>query len=117
MEDWQIDFEWLRIRHFIQDRFRKNELPDLNAILFIIGIQELGQVRAKFSKEEKQDLLHIAVCRLLSEEGYYEFDGIDASGWPHWTQVRSFPIKGAKAQAEYLKKKVINYFGHLFEEE
>lgn len=117
MEEWEVDFSWLKIRHFIKDKFNKQELPDLNAILFLIGLQELGQLQSKFTKEEKQDLLHIAACRLLSEDGYYEFEGIDASGWPHWKQVKTFPIQGVKEQGEYLKKKVINYFAIFFEEE
>ena len=80
METWESDFAWLRIRHLIKDRFGKESLPDLNAILFLIGIQELGRWKAQFTKEEKQDLMHIAVCRLLSYEGYYEFVGRDADG-------------------------------------
>ncbi|MBK9043076.1 MAG: hypothetical protein IPN97_07710 [Saprospiraceae bacterium] len=75
MEAWELEFEYLRIRHFIKDKFGKTELPDLNTILLLIGIQELGKVSTtKFTKEEKTDLLHIATCRLLSQDGYYEFE-------------------------------------------
>ena len=66
MEDWQLDFEWLRVQHFVKNALGRKDLPDLNSILFLIGIQELGRVQTRFSKEEKQDLMHIAVCRLLS---------------------------------------------------
>lgn len=117
MEDWQLDFEWLRVRHFIKEKFQKAELPDLNAILFLIGVQELGKLQTKFTKEEKQDLMHIAVCRLLSEDGYYEFEGMDTSGWPHWKPVKTFNLKGVKPQSIYLKEKVIHYFTPFFEEE
>ena len=117
MEDWEIDFYWLQVRHYIKDKFSKDSLPDLDAILFLIGIQELGHLKKKYSKEEKQDLMHIAVCRLLSDDGYFEFEGLDESGWPHWRQIKAFDHKGVKVQAEYLKKKVINYFASIFEEE
>lgn len=117
MEPWELDFNWLRVRHFIKNKFRKNELPDLNAILFLIGVQELGQLQSKFSKEEKQDLMHIAVCRLLSEDGYFEFEGMDSGGWPHWRQIKAFSTDGVKAQSAYLKEKVINYFATFLEEE
>lgn len=110
METWELEFEWLRIRHWLKDRFKRDSLPDLNAVLFLIGIQELGFVKAGFSKEEKQDLMHIAVCRLLSDEGYYEFAGRDADGWPHWRALRHLQVKGLKEQEELLIQKAIEYF-------
>lgn len=110
MEDWEKDFEWLRIRHLIKDRFNKATLPDLNAILFLIGVQELGRWQQNFTKEEKQDLMHIAVCRLMSIDGYYQFAGRDADGWPHWEMLKPFPQKGVKTQEAFLKEKVIQYF-------
>ncbi|MEZ4981262.1 MAG: hypothetical protein R2769_06670 [Saprospiraceae bacterium] len=78
MDAWELDFEWLQVRHKIKDLFNKDALPDLNAILFVIGIQEYGHLKDTYTKEEKQDLMHIAICRLLSEDGYYSFEGIDA---------------------------------------
>ena len=116
MEDWQFDFEWVRIQHLVKDRFDRDSLPDLNAILFLIGIQELGRWKTAFTKEEKQDLMHIAVCRLLSYDGFYTFAGRDADGWPHWKVVKPFTQKGAKEQAQLLKEKSIQYFNELEEE-
>lgn len=116
MEAWEEDFEWLRIRHLVKDRFGKSTLPDLNAMLFLIGIQELGRWQEAFTKEEKQDLMHIAVCRLLSYEGYYEFVGRDADGWPHWQNLKPFATKGVKAQELILKENIIRYFKELEEE-
>ncbi len=113
MEDWEIDFEWLKVRHYVQDLFQKETLPDLNAVLFLIGIQELGRWQATFSKEEKQDLMHIAVCKLLSYDGYYEFVGRDADGWPHWKIMRPSSIKGVEDQELMLKKYAIRYFKEL----
>ena len=61
------------------ERFGKK--PDLESVLFLIGIQELGDIRKKFSKEQKQDLMHIAVCTVFSTSGYYELSGADEDGW------------------------------------
>jgi hypothetical protein len=87
MEDWQIDFEWARVLHIVQKAMGRETAPDLNIVLILVGIQELGQYKKGFSKEEKQDLMHIAVCTLLSYDGYYEFVGRDDDGWPHFKQV------------------------------
>ena len=110
MEDWELDFEWLHVQHLVKDSMNKENLPDLNAILFLIGIQELGRVKDKFTKEEKQDLMHIAICTLLSEDGYYEFVGRDADGWPHFKSLVPVQTEGVKAQEQLLKRKVIDYF-------
>lgn len=123
MKTWEFDFEWLRVRHIVKRAFGKEGLPDLNAILFLIGIQELGRWEGQFTKEEKQDLMHIAVCRLLSYEGYYAFAGRDADGWPHYERRRAVPSEGVKAQEALLKTLAIRYFKELelenggFEEE
>lgn len=110
MENWELDFEWLRVRHVVKDALDRPELPDLNAILFLIGIQELGRWQKAFTKEEKQDLMHIAVCKLLSFQGYYRFVGRDQDGWPHWEQDRQIPATGVKAQERLLKEMSILYF-------
>lgn len=110
MEDWEIDFEWLKLRHLIKDRFNRTGLPDLQAILFLIGIQELGQIREKYTKEEKQDLMHIAVCSLLESEGFFEFEGRDEEGWPHFKSLKAVVTKGVDAQEVLLKRKIIQYF-------
>lgn len=115
MEDWQLDFEWLKVKHQVKDAMGKKELPDLQTILFLIGIQELGYWDAEksFTKEEKQDLMHVAVCTLLEPDGYYEFVGRDQDGWPHWKELQSFDKQGVKEQSVYLKQKVIQYFKNL----
>jgi len=113
MEDWELDFEWLKVRHFVQDLFKRDSLPDLNGILFLIGIQELGRWQQAFTKEEKQDLMHIAVCKLLSYDGHYEFVGRDADGWPHWQMLKPAGIKGVEEQEAMLKRHTIRYFKEL----
>lgn len=113
---WESDFEWLQLRHRIKDRFKRDQLPDLNALLFLIGIQELGRWQARFSKEEKQDLMHIAICRLLSSEGFYRFAGRDADGWPHYERNQLLPPLNLKEQEELLKRNILHYFRELEEE-
>ncbi len=113
MEEWEFDFEWLKVRHFVKDSMDRDTLPDLNGILFLVGIQELGRWQGQFTKEEKQDLMHIAVCRLLSYDGYYEFAGRDADGWPHWKPSKLLSVKGVQEQEKLLKIKAIQYFKEM----
>lgn len=86
------------------------EEPDLQVVLFLIGVQELGKGPLKFSKDEKQDLMHIAVCRLLSTFGYYELIGHDQDGWPHWELTKKLPPLSLKEQDLLLKQAAVEYF-------
>jgi len=118
MEAWELDFEWLRTRHMVKDRFGTSSIPDLQTILFLIGIQEVGEFRAEFTKEEKQDLIHVAVCTLLEPIGYFSFTGRDHEGWPHWEETKKFTVKGVDAQERLLKEQIIQFLqGAITEEE
>jgi hypothetical protein len=117
MEQWEFDFKWLRVRHYVKECFNKEVLPDLNAILFVIGLQELGFWAKKITKEDKEALMHIAVCSLLSNRGYYEFEGRDADGWPHWKVAKRIDITGVKGQERILQEEIIDYFSQTEEEE
>jgi hypothetical protein len=83
---------------------------DLNAVLFLIGVQELGKGHQFFSKEQKQDLMHIAICKVLSYSGIYELEGTDQDGWPHWKLVQQLPFVNTIEQEKLLKAHVIEYF-------
>jgi hypothetical protein len=113
MEDWEQDFAYQRIRHLVQARFNRPALPDLNALLFLIGVQELGRWRSDFTKEEKRDLMHVAVCRLLSVDGHYRFEGRDDEGWPHYALTSKIPPADLAGQEHLLKHKIIAYFEAL----
>jgi len=89
----------------------------MDAMLFLIGVQEFGRWRTDFSKEEKQDLMHIAVCRLLAQDGHYEFIGRDDEGWPHYELVSKIPPADLRAQEALLKSRIVDYFEELEETE
>lgn len=111
-EHKDIDAAFLKVRQRVYRQFKKN--PDVNALLFLIGIRELGALPSRrFSKEQKQDLMHIATCRLLSEDGYFELEGLDQDGWPHWKAVKPLPKMDVDQQEYLLKKHIIRYFDRL----
>ena len=108
-----IDAGFIKVKQRIYRQFKKN--PDLDALLYLIGLRELGLLKKRFTKEQKQDLMHIAVCRLLSEEGYFELEGLDQDGWPHWKAVKPMPKMEINSQEYLLKKHIIRYFAELKE--
>ncbi|MFN8289209.1 MAG: hypothetical protein U0U70_03010 [Chitinophagaceae bacterium] len=99
---------WWALEARLAERFGKK--PDMEAILFLIGIQELGEVRDKFTKEQKQDLMHVAICTLLAPGGYYEMESVDEDGWPHYRQLKPMPEMSAVEQENFLKDHVLLYF-------
>ena len=107
----QLKERWETLTAKLADQF--GEPPDLQTIIFLIGVQELGKGPHKFSKDEKQDIMHIATCRLLSEYGYYELEGSDQDGWPHWKQLKPLPPLSVKEQDILLKQAVLQYFDQL----
>ena len=90
--------------------FSENEIIDLDSIIFLIGLQELGQFQKRFNKQKKLEVIHIAVCKLLSDYGYYEFDYTDNDGWPHYKLIKKLPNLKAGEQTILMKKAIINYF-------
>jgi len=111
--DNELELEWGKLLNQVEKMIGKRP-SDLNAMLFLIGVQELGNGFRNFSKEEKQDLMHIAVCKVLSYSGYYELEGIDNEGWPHWKLVQALPQFDLIEQEKLLKLHVIEYFKNEF---
>ena len=99
---------WWNLEAKLVERFGKK--PDMETVLFLVGIQEFGDIRKKFSKEEKQDLMHVAVCSLLSQSGFYELEKIDEDGWPHFKQLKAMPDMGMIEQENFLKDHILLYF-------
>lgn len=104
-----LSVEWDRLLDQLESLLGKRP-ADLNGVLFLIGVQELGQGHRVFTKEQKQDLMHIAICKVLSIAGFYELEGHDAEGWPHWKLVQKLPHVDLLSQEKLLKGYVIEYF-------
>jgi hypothetical protein len=108
-KDLDLYKNWEKVLDSIERSFGKRP-NDLNSVLFLVGVQELGQGRKIFTKEEKQDLIHIAICKILSLSGYYELEGIDEDGWPHWQLVKKLPYFDMLEQEKVMKMHIIEYF-------
>lgn len=112
--DLDFDRTWAALLNSLETIIGKKP-KDLNAVLFLIGVQELGKGRHVFSKEEKQDLMHIGICKVLSLSGYYSLEGLDADGWPHWKMMKKLPHVTLSEQERLLKMHVVEYFEREFD--
>jgi len=100
---------WWNLEAKLVVRFGKK--PDMEAILFLIGMQETNFINQKITKEQKQDLMHVAVCTVLAPGGYYELDHYDEDGWPHFKQLKEMPSLNLIEQENFLKDHILLYFG------
>lgn len=103
-----LQARWWNLEARLVERFEKK--PDMETILFLVGVQELGDIKKKFTKEQKQDLMHIATCTLLAQSGFYEMEGVDEDGWPHYRQVKSLPVMNLIEQENFMKDHILLYF-------
>jgi hypothetical protein len=99
---------WENVVAFLEKNW--NIKPGLNGVLFLIGMQVIDIKRTKFNKEEKQDLMHIAICAILSKDGYYKYVSKDKDGWPHYKLIKKLPEMPVEQQEAFLKEKVVEYF-------
>ncbi len=106
--DEAFEAEWKSIVSRIEKQF--GEDIDLQGILFLVGVQELGQGNRIFSKDEKLNVMHIAICTLLTPYDYYEFEGTDEEGWPHWKATEKLPSLKPFQQQRLMKEALIEYF-------
>ncbi|NGX82804.1 hypothetical protein [Aequorivita sp. KMM 9714] len=108
--DEQLKERWETVVSMLSNRFADGEVLDLDAIIYLVGLQELGQIHRRFKKDEKLDLMHIAICRLLEPYGYYEFDYFDDQGWPHYRVLEQLPPLKAGEQSVLMKEAIVQYF-------
>src|ERR1700712_751802 len=108
----QINANWKLLQEQIAQEFDTDK-PDIKVMLFLIGVQELGKGPRKFSKRQKEELMHIANCKLFSKMGFYELEGLDQDGWPHWKQVKVIPNYTLLEQELVIKSLIVDYFEEM----
>ena len=108
--DEELKKQWEELVVLLSNQFADGDPLDLDAIIYIIGLQEKGNLNTKYSKDDKLDLMHIAICRLLEPFGYYIFDYFDEEGWPHYKILEELPSLKAGEQSVLMKEAIVNYF-------
>lgn len=105
--------KWDYLVKKLTQQFSEGDVLNLDGIIYLIGVQELGQGKRQFKKDEKVNLMHIAICKLLEPYGYYQFDFFDKDGWPHYRILTDLPNLKPGEQTVLMKEAVINYFETL----
>jgi len=106
----ELKKKWDNLKNKLSNDFSDDQIIDLDSIIFLIGLQELGQFQKKLNKQKKMEVLHVAVCKLLSDFGYYEFDFLDDDNWPHYKPIKELSSLKPGEQTILMKKAIINYF-------
>ena len=106
--DYDVEIRFQKLKTHLVTDF--GEDMDVQAILFLIGVDEVGLGYQKYSKQQKTELLHVAICTILEPAGYYEFEGRDKDNWPHFKLIKELPKLADREQQHLLKESIIDYF-------
>lgn len=106
----KLELQWKELTSELANRFADGDSISVESVIYLIGVQELGKGPQEFSKDDKINLMHIAICRLLEPYGYYEFDHKDSDGWPHFKLLKELPNLQPEAQSRMMKEAIIAYF-------
>lgn len=106
--DIETELQWGKTLKYIEKTF--GHVEEVNDVIFLIGVQELGKGYQTFTKDQKVDIMHIGLCAVLESFGFYEFEGLDSDGWPHWKNTEALPSLSTADQTVFIKKAIIDYF-------
>lgn len=106
--DYAIEIKFKELLAELNERFGGG--LDVQSILFLIGVQELGKGHQKFSKRQKTELMHVAVCTVLEPYGFYKTIGRDKDNWPHFEFLKELPPLDERQQQHLMKEAILTYF-------
>ncbi len=101
---------WPQLQEWTRRRFGKR--ADVEGVLFLIGLQELGRGAAPdLDKARKEQILLEGTFCAFETLGYYERTGIEDNGHWIWEQRKSMPADLTKAEEEVmLRQAALAYF-------
>ena len=106
----ELKEQWETLVSVLTERFSETESIDIEGILYLVGLQELGQVHKRFKKDDNVDIIHIGICSVLEPFGYYTFDYFDDERWPHFKLLEELPTLKPGEQSILMKESVVHYF-------
>jgi hypothetical protein len=108
--DKKLKERWETLLVVLSERFSDGEALDVEGVLYLVGLQELGKVHRKMKKDDNVNLIHIGICSVLEPYGYYRFDFFDDEGWPHFELLEELPPLKPGEQSILMKEALVEYF-------
>lgn len=105
-----LKIRWNSLVEILTEKFSDGEALDVEGILYLIGLQELGKPHQRFRKEDNVNLIHIGICSVLEPYGYYSFEFFDDDGWPHFKNETPLPFLKPGEQSVLMKTAIVEYF-------
>lgn len=105
-----LKIRWEKLTRQLTDQFSDGETIDVEGILYLIGVQEVGQLHKRFKKDDNVNLIHVGICTVLEPLGYYAFDYFDPDGWPHFKLLEPLPHLKPGEQSVLIKEAIVDYF-------
>jgi hypothetical protein len=108
--DQLLKTRWNAVLDFLTEKFSETETIDIEGVLYLVGLQELGKIHQRFKKDDNVNIMHIGICTVLEPFGYYAFDFYDEDGWPHFKLVEELPVLKPGEQSVLMKEAIVDYF-------
>lgn len=108
--DQQLKARWETLVNHLSNQFSETDDIDIEGILYLVGVQELGKLHQRFKKDDNVNIIHIGICSVLEPFGYYSFDYYDDDGWPHFSLTEALPNLKPGEQALLMKEAIVDYF-------
>lgn len=105
-----IEEKYTQLKKRLSQQFADGDTLNIDAILYLIGVQEFGKGIQQFSKDDKLNLMHIAICKIFEPFGHYKFTHRDEDDWPHYEVINQLPTMDVEQQKEKMKEAVVLYF-------
>lgn len=108
--DDTLHFErWSSLVADIESRFGR--VPDIDAILFLIGVQSVGRgYEPDLPKERKQSLIMEGSYLAFETLGVYRRMGLEKNGFWIWEKTTDLPVLSVEQQEKLLQIGILNYF-------
>ncbi len=103
---------WEALVERIRTQFQVEEVSE-EALLFLIGLQELGFYPDGEDKKVKLELIRLGTAVLLERAGFLQRMGTDNEGWPIFVRHRPLPPANPADQRRFLRSQILDYFGAL----
>lgn len=110
VRDPKLKARWQSLIDMLTKRFSDSEDLDVEGVLYLIGLQELGKFDQRFKKDDNVNLIHVGICTVLEPYGFYRFDFIDDDGWPHFELLEQLPALKPGEQSILIKTAIVEYF-------